>query len=120
METQVKQPDSKAHNLLMGRGSSSRAIKDKLTQIGVTIGGAMVFIALLLIFFYLLYVIKPIFDDAEVSPVSSVDLHDSVPALMVGSDEQNEIMYRVSQTGRVDFYDVSSSKLIETEQLEFP
>ena len=120
METQVKKPDSKAHNLLMGRGSSSRAIKDKLTQIGVTIGGAMVFIALLLIFFYLLYVIKPIFDDAEVSPVSSVDLHDSVPALMVGSDEQNEIMYRVSHTGRVDFYDVSSSKLIETEQLEFP
>ncbi|MEI6859194.1 MAG: ABC transporter permease subunit [Shewanella sp.] len=120
METQVKQPDSQAQNLLMGRGFSKRAIKNKLTEIGVTIGGAMVFVALLLIFFYLLYVIKPIFDDAEVSHVTSVDLPYSVPALMVGSDEQNEIMYRVSQTGRVDFYDVSSSSLIKTQQLVFP
>ncbi|WP_076408415.1 ABC transporter permease subunit [Shewanella sp. UCD-KL12] len=120
METQAAKPDSKAQNILMGRGSSRRAITDKLTQVGVTLGGTMVFVALLLIFFYLLYVVKPIFDAAEVEPVMSVPLAESVPALMVGSDEQNEVIYRVSQTGHVDFYDVSASKLIETEQLNLP
>ncbi|QFU21954.1 ABC transporter permease subunit [Shewanella eurypsychrophilus] len=121
MEIQAVNPDSKAQSILMGKGSSRRAIMDRLTQFGVTVGGAMVFVALLLIFFYLLYVVKPIFDSADVTPVMSVEVFDdSVPALMVGSDEQNEVIYRVSQTGQVDFYDVSSSKLIETEQLAIP
>lgn len=121
MEIQAVNPDSKAQNILMGKGSSRRAIMDRLTQFGVTIGGTMVFVALLLIFFYLLYVVKPIFDAADVAPVMSVDIvDDSVPALMVGSDEQNEVIYRVAQSGQVDFYDVSSSKLIETEQIILP
>ncbi|MGS0727978.1 phosphate ABC transporter permease, partial [Shewanella sp. 0m-11] len=87
---------------------------------GVTIGGIMVFVALLLIFFYLLYVIKPIFDSAEVTPVVSAEYYDPKPALMVGSDEQNEIMYRVSQLGKVDFYDTQTSQLIRSEQINTP
>ena len=90
METQVSQPGPATKNLLINNGSSRRAIKDKAAQIGVTIGGIMVFVALLLIFFYLLYVIKPIFDSAEVTPVVSAEYYDPKPALMVGSDEQNE------------------------------
>ena len=121
MVTQVIKPDPKAKNLLMGKGSSRRAIQDRLTQVGVTIGGTMVFVALLLIFFYLLYVVKPIFDGAEVTPLVSVDItNNASPALMLGSDEQNEIIYRVSESGQVDFYDAKSGQLIETETLPFP
>ena len=120
METQVSQPGSAAKNLLINNGTSRRAIMDKAAQVGVTVGGTMVFVALLLIFFYLLYVVKPIFDSAEVAPVASARYHDSKPALMVGSDEQNEVMYRVSQLGKVDFFDTQTSQLIRTEQINTP
>ncbi|MCG9732071.1 ABC transporter permease subunit [Shewanella sp. Isolate13] len=120
METQVSQPGTAAKSLLINNGSSRRAIKDKAAQIGVTVGGTMVFVALLLIFFYLLYVIKPIFDSAEVTPVISAEYHDATPALMVGSDEQNAIMYRVSQLGKVDFYDTQTSQLLRSEQINTP
>lgn len=120
METQVSQPGPAAKNLLINNGTSRRAIMDKAAQVGVTVGGTMVFVALLLIFFYLLYVVKPIFDSAEVAPVASAQYHDSQPALMVGSDEQNEVMYRVSQLGKVDFFDTQTSQLLRTEQINTP
>ncbi|MDR8523279.1 MULTISPECIES: ABC transporter permease subunit [Shewanella] len=120
METQVTQPGPAAKNLLINNGTTRRAIKDKAAQIGVTVGGTMVFVALLLIFFYLLYVVKPIFDSADVTKVVSAEFHDAKPALMVGSDEQNEIMYRVSQLGKVDFYDTHTSQLLRSEQINTP
>ncbi|MGH1382744.1 MAG: ABC transporter permease subunit, partial [Shewanella xiamenensis] len=68
-----------------------------------------------LIFFYLLYVIKPIFDSADVTPVKSVSYqHAEVATLMVGADEQNEVMYRVAADGQVDFYTVADGSLLSS------
>ncbi|QBF81661.1 ABC transporter permease subunit [Shewanella maritima] len=119
MESQVTQPGSAKNNLLIDGYSSRRAIKDKAAQIGVTIGGTMVFVALLLIFFYLLYVIKPIFDGASVTPVTQIELSkDESTALMVGSDEQNEVLYRVSTSGVVNFYSATTKQLISSHEPE--
>ncbi|MCH1928937.1 ABC transporter permease subunit [Shewanella sp. A25] len=113
MESQVIQPGSTSHSLLKGGRSNRRAFKDRAAQIGVTIGGTMVFVALLLIFFYLLYVIKPIFDSADVTPVKSVSYqHADVATLMVGADEQNEVIYRVTVDGQVDFYSALDGSLL--------
>ncbi|MEN8615912.1 ABC transporter permease subunit [Shewanella baltica] len=115
MESQVTQPGSASHSMLKGGRSNRRAFKDKAAQIGVTIGGTMVFVALLLIFFYLLYVIKPIFDSADVTPVKTVSYqHADVPTLMVGAEEQNEVMYRVAVDGQVDFYTVADGSLLSS------
>ncbi|MEL4279509.1 MULTISPECIES: ABC transporter permease subunit [Shewanella] len=115
MESQVIQPGSAPQSMLKGGRSSRRAFKDKAAQIGVTIGGTMVFVALLLIFFYLLYVIKPIFDSADVTSVKSVSYqHAEVATLMVGADEQNEVMYRVAADGQVDFYTVADGSLLSS------
>lgn len=115
MESQVTQPGSASHSMLKGGRSNRRAFKDKAAQIGVTIGGTMVFVALLLIFFYLLYVIKPIFDSADVTPVKTVNYqHADVPTLMVGAEEQNEVMYRVAVDGQVDFYTVADGNLLSS------
>ncbi|MBT1445001.1 ABC transporter permease subunit [Shewanella sp. JM162201] len=104
MDTQVTTPDSAA-SILAGKGSGRRSFKDKATAVGVTVGGIMVFVALLLIFFYLLYVVKPIFDGASVSERAAVAYDAaSAPALMVGSDEQNELMFRVGSDGKVQFF----------------
>ena len=117
MESQVQQPGDSSQSLLTNSGTTRRAIKDKATRIGVSIGGTMVFVALLLIFFYLLYVIKPIFDGASIKQ-STVVTEQSLAAgdsvLMIGSDEQNQVLYRVSSSGHVEFYDVSSGKLISS------
>lgn len=45
----------------------SRLFKDRFAQFGITSGGVMVLVALLLIFFYLLYVVQPIFESASVT-----------------------------------------------------
>lgn len=115
MESQVTQPGPASHSMLKGGRSNRRAFKDKAAQIGVTIGGTMVFVALLLIFFYLLYVIKPIFDSADVTPVKTVSYqHADVPTLIVGAEEQNEVMYRVAVDGQVDFYTVADGSLLSS------
>ncbi|MBV7316532.1 ABC transporter permease subunit [Shewanella sp. NIFS-20-20] len=106
MDSQVSPNSKPAKNILHSHnGARSRAIKDKLTEASVTLGGTLVFVALLLIFFYLLYVVKPIFDGADVTFEKNIayEMSDTL-SLMVGSDEQNEVLYRVSTTGQVDFY----------------
>ncbi|GGQ16860.1 ABC transporter permease subunit [Shewanella litoralis] len=115
MESQVNQPGSAEKSLLAGKQASRRAFKDKAAEFGITVGGTMVFVALLLIFFYLLYVIKPIFDGAHIEPVTSVSYqHTDAKTLMIGSDEQNEVLYRVTQLGTVDFYSSVTGQLISS------
>jgi phosphate transport system permease protein len=121
MESQVSQPGNAASKILGGSKARSRAFKDKAAQVGVTVGGTMVFVALLLIFFYLLYVIKPIFDGADVKPVTQIKLSEAnTPSLMIGSDEQNEIVFRVLTTGQVDFYSVASGLLVASKTPVLP
>ena len=121
MESQVSQPGSAAKSLLVDRYATRRAFKDKAAQIGVTVGGTMVFVALLLIFFYLLYVIKPIFDGADIQPVTKVELqHTDSPTLMVGSDEQNEVLFRVANNGQIDFYSSVTNQLILFHTIKIP
>ncbi|QIR14907.1 ABC transporter permease subunit [Shewanella aestuarii] len=121
MESQVSQPGSTAKNLLVDNYATRRAFKDKAAQIGVTVGGTMVFVALLLIFFYLLYVIKPIFDGADIQPVTAVELqHTEVASLFVGSDEQNEVLFRVAVDGQIDFYSSVTNQHISTYKADLP
>ncbi|MCH1919376.1 ABC transporter permease subunit [Shewanella sp. A3A] len=104
MERQVAKPAPLKHDILQARRGNRRAVKDKLTQLGVSFGGIMVFVALLLIFFYLLYVINPIFASASVTPKASIAVPPSQSqVLLLGSDEQRQQLYRVLHDGRVDF-----------------
>lgn len=76
-----------------------RRVKDTLTRYGVTVGGIGVLFALLLIFFYLLYVIAPVFSRAEVTPRGAFSLaFDNTPSA-VGLDEYGELAYRFSNDG---------------------
>ncbi|HAD38887.1 MAG TPA: phosphate ABC transporter permease, partial [Plesiomonas shigelloides] len=70
------------------KGSKSRALKDKLAKYGVTGGGMLVLVALMLIFFYLLYVILPLFKSASVEKQQQVSVNTQKPALALGLDER--------------------------------
>ncbi|WP_429021438.1 ABC transporter permease subunit [Aeromonas allosaccharophila] len=106
---------SESLNLVMA-GSRKRRIKDKLAKYGVTTGGALVLVALLLIFFYLLYVVKPIFNGATMEPTASFTLPAAGKTAWLGVEEQNEIGYRFSDKGQVNFFAVQGDDKIEVGQ----
>ncbi|HHQ4516103.1 ABC transporter permease subunit [Aeromonas veronii] len=103
---------SESLNLVMA-GSRKRRIKDKLAKYGVTTGGALVLVALLLIFFYLLYVVKPIFNGASMEPATSFTLPVAGKTAWLGMEEQNEIGYRFSDKGQVNFFAVQGDDKIK-------
>ncbi|HAT1544034.1 MULTISPECIES: ABC transporter permease subunit [Aeromonas] len=106
---------SESINLGMA-GSRKRRIKDKLAKYGVTTGGALVLVALLLIFFYLLYVVKPIFNGATMEPTASFTLPVAGKTAWLGVEEQNEIGYRFSDKGQVNFFAVQGDGKVKVGQ----
>lgn len=106
---------SESLHLVMA-GSRKRRIKDKLAKYGVTTGGALVLVALLLIFFYLLYVVKPIFNGASMEPTASFTLPIQGKPAWLGVEEQNEIGYRFSDQGQVNFFAVQNDGKVKVGQ----
>ena len=89
----------------------SRLFKDRFAKFGITAGGIMVLVALLLIFFYLLYVVQPIFESAKVEKRDSFHVANSQQIAGLGVEEQTEVAYLLSQQGQVDFYSVAVRQL---------
>ncbi|MFU2510994.1 ABC transporter permease subunit [Pseudoalteromonas sp. ASV78] len=84
----------------------SRLFKDRFAKFSITAGGIMVLIALLLIFFYLLYVVQPIFESAKVETRDSFVLSNADQIVGLGVEEQTEVAFLLSKQGNVDFYSV--------------
>ena len=94
---------------LLRKENRFRRGKDKLTRVGVTAGGIFVLITLMLIFFYLLYVIVPIFSSVAVNPKQHLSLPVTSKTALLGVDDSNNIAYRFSRDGKVIFVDLQSS-----------
>lgn len=88
---------------LLRKENRFRRGKDKLTRIGVTAGGIFVLITLMLIFFYLLYVIVPIFSAVSVTPKQHFSLPVTGETALLAVDDSNTIAYRFSRDGNVEF-----------------
>ena len=69
----------------------------------------MVLFTLILIFLYLLYVIKPIFESASVEPVNEISVQAKGDILATGLDELKEVAYQLDSTGAMTFYQMSKS-----------
>ncbi len=86
------------------KGSQRRRIKDKLAELSITAGGVMVLVALILIFFYLLYVVAPTFKGASIAPRAEMMPLSDAPTVKLGLDEANAWAYRFTQQGQAEFY----------------
>jgi len=99
-----------------------RLIKDAMARFGVIAGGLGVIVAVVMIFFYLLYVVFPLFLSATAEPVSQY----TVPELALGKtvlmeiEEQNEVAARFTDTGQVIFFAVATGKPVLTEAVKIP
>jgi len=96
------------------QANKKRVVKDKLVKYGVTAGGTLVLVTLLLIFGYLLYVVLPIFAPVSIEQTQSFQRKDAAPIYALGIDEQNEVAYQMDQQGLLSFYSLRDNDLGES------
>ncbi|MBY6186219.1 ABC transporter permease subunit [Marinobacter hydrocarbonoclasticus] len=86
------------------KGSHRRRMKDKIAELGITAGGIMVLVALILIFVYLLYVVAPTFRGASIEARAEMAPMGGGETIKLGLDEANTWAYRFSTDGEAEFY----------------
>ena len=99
-----------------------RLIKDNLAGKGVIVGGLSVIVAIVLIFFYLLYVVLPLFESAESEAVVTYDVPEvsAGKTVLLAMEEQNEVAVRFTDQGKAVFFAVATGKTVLTETLAIP
>ena len=98
-----------------------RMLKDRLASHGVALGGVSVIIAIVLIFFYLLYVVLPLFASAEADRVANYPAPGGEGgSLYLAMEEQTEIGLRVTSTGKAVFFNTVTGAVIDETELEIP
>jgi phosphate transport system permease protein len=109
------------------RRRKSRALKDKLAGVGIAFGGISVIIAILLIFFYLLYEVAPLFRSAHMAPwqqngqeVEAYALPGQGQTLYLAMEEQAEIGLRVTDQNQAIFFSTLNGQQIDTVDLPVP
>jgi phosphate transport system permease protein len=99
-----------------------RLIKDSLARYGVIAGGIGVIVAVVMIFFYLLYVVFPLFLSATAESVSQYNVPESAlgKTVLLEIEEQNEVAARFTDTGQIIFFAVATGKTILNEAVKIP
>ncbi len=99
-----------------------RLVKDAVARYGIIAGGLGVIVAIVMIFFYLLYVVYPLFLSATVESVSQYDVPESAlgKTVLMEIEEQNEVAVRFTDTGQVIFFAVATGKPVLTETVKIP
>ena len=107
----------------MKRKRRFRALKDKLTQWYVFVGGLAVLAAITLIFFYLAYVVAPLFQGAKLTTETALSpawMQDAGKPLMITIEEQNQVGLRVSDKGEAIFFRIEDGAELKRVALPIP
>lgn len=100
-----------------------RALKDRFTRWYVLVGGLAVLAAITLIFFFLAYVVAPLFQGADLTAKDSITpawMQDAGKPLMISLEEQNQVAMRVSDKGQALFFEVDSGAELKRVDLPLP
>ncbi len=97
-----------------------RALKDIAARYSIAAGGLGVILAILLIFFYLLYEVLPMFASAEVEPRAQYAVETTEPVLYSAVEEQAEVGMQLGADGLVQFFQTADGALIDQVQLPIP
>ena len=100
-----------------------RALKDRMARWYVSIGGLAVLACITLIFFYLAYVVAPIFGGADMEARDAQQpawLAGQGEALLLSVEEQNKVAMRLSRSGQVQFFGLRDGKPMNAYQLALP
>jgi phosphate transport system permease protein len=99
-----------------------RLVKDKLVARCVVAGGLSIILAVVLIFFYLLYVVFPILLPSHAEAVGRYDVPERAlgNTVFLSMEEQNEVGVRFTDTGKAIFFSVATGQLIRVDALPIP
>ncbi|MFK5913030.1 MAG: ABC transporter permease subunit [Woeseiaceae bacterium] len=100
----------------------SRAIKNRITTIGMAVGGVSVIMSIVLIFFYLAYVVYPLFLSAEMEQTTSYPLPAATQGktLHLAIEEQNRVAVRFTDQAKAVFFNVKTGNVIENVDIALP
>lgn len=109
----------KSSILTAKQGYNTRQVKDRLMSWFMGLGGISVIIAIVLIFFYLLYVVYPMFIPAHMERASeyTIPAAEKGKTLHLAIEEQNELAARFTEQGTVTFFNIQTGKTLETKTL---
>lgn len=109
------------------RHRNIRALKDKVASGSIAIGGISVIIAIVLIFFYLLYEVAPLFQSAEIEPwheneqqIAPYAVPGEGKTLYLTMEEQAEIGLRVTDLGQLIFFNTLDGTVIQQTDVDLP
>lgn len=100
-----------------------RALNDRLAGWYVSIGGLAVLGAITLIFFYLVYVVLPIFGGASLDARPAQQpawLAQQEQPLLLAIEEQNQVAMRLDRAGTVQFFALKSGEALSKVSLPLP
>ncbi|MCG4452753.1 ABC transporter permease subunit [Pseudomonas sp. MMS21-TM103] len=100
-----------------------RALKDHLARWCVSIGGLAVLGTITLIFFYLAYIVLPMFQGADLDtrePVQPAWLAQAGQPLLMAVEEQNRVAMRLNERGQVQFFDAKNMAELSAVDLPLP
>lgn len=99
-----------------------RLIKDLLARYGVVAGGLGVIASIVLIFFYLLYEVLPLFISATAEPAAVYQVPEpaSGKTVLLAMEEQNEVASRFTDSGEVVFFEAATGKAISKQSVAIP
>ncbi len=95
-----------------------RRIKDRAATVAISAGGSGVLLAILLIFFYLVYEVLPLFAAASLENAnSSASPLLDYSVLYTAVEEQGELGLAIAASGRAVFFEVSTGQLRQLKDL---
>lgn len=104
------------------RRRSWRMFKDKMVKHSMTVGGVSVIFAIVLIFFYLLYVVFPLFLPANLEKIQQFEVPNLTAGktLHIATEEQNEIGVRFTAKAYAIFFNLKDGSIIKEQRLPVP
>ena len=100
-----------------------RALQDRLTRWVVLVGGLAVLAAITLIFFFLAYVVLPLFQGASLASGQVLEptwLQQAGEPRWLSIEEQNQVGLRISDQGQAIFFRLDSGALLARVDLPLP
>ena len=96
-----------------------REFKDRAARYGVAMGGISVIFAIVLIFFYLLYVVMPLFSGAEMESTAEYTMAEN-KVVHLALNEYNDVALSADMTGAIHFFAADTGKVISAPKLLLP
>lgn len=94
-----------------------RMLKDQIAKYSMTLGGISIIIAITLIFFYLLYVVLPLFLPASMNHIVQFNTSDSI---YIATEEKNELGVRFTNDADAVFFSLKDGHVISKYKVAIP